>query len=96
MAKIDNAVIGSEVSVSKKVKIKTQLSSPLNIRRVCLVRDGEYLNWVKVDAKQISLDLTDIDPIPGRHWYMVTAEADSQYPDPPVLGHASPFFVNIK
>ena len=60
-----------------------------------LTRDGVVLPWTAVGAKNAALTLEDKTSVPGRHWYVVTAEADSAYPEP-AIAHASPILVRVK
>ena len=59
------------------------------------MRDGELLPWTEIGARAAEIDLLDEGAPGGRHWYVVTAEADSVPGEPPVLAHASPFFVTV-
>lgn len=62
------------------------------VRRTCLIRDGEFLPWVDVGAKEATLQLSDDTVDGGCHWYVATAEVDTGYGDSG-LCHASPYFV---
>lgn len=94
-ATLDGKGIGEEVTASGPLRFEVALSSARQIRRVTLIRDGEVLPWTAVGAKNATLTLEDKTPAPGRHWYVVTAEADSAYPQP-AIAHASPIFVRIE
>jgi hypothetical protein len=56
---------------------------------------GRVVKVTAVGAKSATLTLADETPAPGRHWYVVTAEADSAYPQP-AIAHASPIFVRVR
>ncbi|MHC4872142.1 MAG: CehA/McbA family metallohydrolase domain-containing protein [Planctomycetota bacterium] len=94
-AELDGSIMGNESKVSGEVNIKSHLSCPQEIKKACLIRDGEFLDWVEVNTKDTTIALTDPNPPKGNHWYMVTAEADSVFQNPGILGHASPIFVEV-
>jgi hypothetical protein len=88
--------IGEQVRADGPVKVTAWLSSARPIKRVTLVRDGEILGWREIGGKEAKVELVDENPLSGEHWYSVTAEAESSPDIPrPVLGHASPFFVQM-
>ena len=94
-ATLDGKGIGEEV-VTKEIPLRfhVTVSSARPIRRVTLIRDGVVLPWTPVDGKSATLTLEDKTPAPGNHWYVVTVEAESAYPQP-AIAHASPIFVRI-
>jgi len=94
-AELDGARLGQSTAARAPVRVQVQASSATPIRRICLLRDGQCLEWRDTQERRLTLDLVDAAPGPGRHWYAVTAEAESAYGDPPVLAHASPFFVEV-
>jgi hypothetical protein len=102
--------MGSELSVGGAVSVGVRLAAPRKIRRVCLMRDGEILEWHRVDSCSIELELVDAAAPPGPHWYVVTAEGTSAFQDAEgdetdgpntghgpgaVIAHASPYFVTV-
>lgn len=93
-ATLADRIMGEETAVTGPVRVRVSLASARRIRRATLIRDGEVLPWTPVQATAVEIELVDPNPAPGLHWYTVTAEADSAYPDPAV-GHASPFFVTV-
>ena len=95
-ATVAGAPMGESVSVSVPVRVRVQIACATAIRRVCLMRDGQLLEWTDVGAKRATIQLADENVSAGRHWYVVTAEADSVLQSPPVLAHASPFFVEVR
>jgi hypothetical protein len=94
-ATLNGVPFGGEVSVQGEVRVRAQLAAAHPVRRAALMRDGEILQWQEVGAREATLELLDPAPEPGRHWYVVTAEADSSAVHPPALAHASPFFVTV-
>ncbi len=89
---------GSSVDLpaASDLRIRLSVSCGRTVRRATLIRDGQMLPWVPVDAKERTIDLFDPDVVPGRHWYVPTVEVDSAYgPDAPGYAHTSPFFVSI-
>ncbi len=94
-ATLEGKGIGEEVTTTAPLRFQVALAAARPIRRVALIRDGEVLPWTPVAAKFAALTLEDKTSAPGRHWYVVTAEADSAYPEP-AIAHASPIFVTIK
>ena len=99
-ATLDGHPMGAVVDVSGSVRITCRLSSANEIRRVCLMRDGVFLEWTDVGATEAVVELADEDVGPGAHWYVVTVDAALVEPEPvgycPAdLVHASPFFVNV-
>jgi hypothetical protein len=93
-ATLGGHAIGEEVAADGPVRFNVSVASARPIRRVTIIRDGEVLPWTAVNATAAVLELSD-EPAPGRHWYVVTAEADSAYNEA-AIGHASPFFVTVK
>ncbi len=78
------------------VRVRLSASCARPIRRATLIRDGEQLPWVEVGATSATIELTDENPDPGRHWYVPTVEVETAYGDENVgYGHASPFFVIV-
>ena len=94
-ATLEGKGIGEEVAAAGPLRFQVALAAARPIRRVTLIRDGEVLPWTAVGAKKAALTLEDKTSAPGRHWYVVTAEADSAYPQP-AIAHASPIFVRVK
>jgi hypothetical protein len=95
-AECGGEVIGEEVHSDGPVCVNAWLSSARPITRATLVRDGEVLGWQEVGTKAAEVKLVDEAPAAGAHWYSVTAEAESSPDLPrPVIGHASPFFINF-
>jgi hypothetical protein len=92
-ATLGSSLPGSETTVDKEVRVRVRAACAQPIRRMCLIRNGELLPWVNVNGGQADLELTDA-PNPGKHWYVVTAEADSSAKSP-IIAHASPFFVKV-
>jgi len=95
-ATLDGHPMGSSLSVAGEVRVKAQISSARTVRRACLMRDGELLPWAEVGSKSAVLELADDGATPGYHWYVLTVEADSIPQGPPILAHASPFFVEVE
>ena len=88
--------MGSTVTLAgdEAMRVGVEVSCGHNIRRVTLMRDGEFLPWTEVGEKQATLDLADETVLPGKHWYVVTAEVDTGHgPDNEGVCHASPYFV---
>jgi len=94
-ATLEGKGIGEEVAAAGPLRFQVALAAARPIRRVTLIRDGEVLPWTAVGAQNASLTLEDKTSAPGRHWYVVTAEADSAYAQP-AIAHASPIFVTVK
>ena len=94
-AQCDGAGPGQLAHAEPPVRIRTWLSAATRLRRACLMRDGEPLEWQDLDAPTAELDLVDDETTGGSHWYSVTAEADSPFHNEPVLCHASPIFVEL-
>jgi len=94
-AMLEGKGIGEEVAATSPLRFHVALAAARPIQRVTLIRDGEVLPWTAVGAKSAALTLEDETAVPGRHWYVVTAEADSAYPQP-AIAHASPIFVRVK
>ena len=89
---LEGKSMGEEVDAAGPLRFRVALAAARPVRRVTLIRDGEVLPWTAVDAASAALTLEDATAAPGRHWYVVTAEADSAYPQP-AIAHASPIFV---
>ena len=95
--------MGSEVSVQGTVSVRVRISAPRRIRRICLIRDGEPLEWTTVDSDSAEIELEDGGAKPGRHWYVATAEGESAFgdlpdgkgPAAPAIAHGSPYFVEV-
>ena len=91
--------MGSEVNVEGGVSITVQVAAARRVRRACLIRDGELLEWVDIGSNAGRLDLADDSVAPGRHWYVVTVEGESAFDEPgtgsTVIAHASPYFVDV-
>ncbi len=94
-ATLDGRPMGSEVVTEPPVTVVASVSSAYPLRRACLIRDGEPLEWVELEGRSAVLELSDDGAEPGEHWYCVTVEAGSAMADPPTLAHASPFFVSV-
>ncbi len=94
-ATLEGRPMGSELSLSGPVRVHATMATGYHLRRACLLRDGEPLEWIDLDGRVAAVELTDEAPPPGAHWYCVTVEADSSTGEPPVIAHASPFFVTI-
>ena len=77
------------------VRIQVRLGSSTRLRRVGLMRDGRILQWLPLEDRCAAPELDDDAAAGGDHWYVVTAEADAAAGGPPVLAHASPFFVTV-
>jgi len=98
--------MGSELKAGGAVSINVRIAAAREITRVCLIRDGQMLDWTDVHADSANLSLVDRSAAPGRHWYVVTVEGVSAYEEGGVLGrkiqaasviaHASPYFVDVK
>ena len=103
-AELNGLPMGSKVKVADDVvKIKTIIKGVLNLKRICLLRDGKPIKWLNVQGNGVETILEDNEPMPGRHWYSVTAEGKSAFqdlgresPETSVLAHSSPFFVDIE
>ncbi len=90
------APMGDTVTLAKDepMRVSLQASCAHRIRRIALMRDGDLLPWIDVDAKNVALELMDESVKPGRHWYVVTAEVDTGHDaDNRGICHASPYFV---
>jgi len=87
--------IGSAVQAAGRLVIRCRFASAATVRRLALLRDGELLPWLDVDARAGVADLVDEAPPRGRHWYVVTAETPPGARRTVGLAHASPFFVKI-
>jgi hypothetical protein len=88
--------MGSAVTIGKdeEMRVSLQVSCAHPVRRVTLIRDGEPMAWTDVGAKTASLDLVDESSLPGRHWYVATAEVETGHGGGNLgLCHASPYFV---
>ena len=94
-ATLDGKPMGEETTASAAVRVTAHVACANTVRRACLVRDGEPLEWTEIGARTASVELVDEAPPRGRRWYCVTVEADSNCPRAPALAHASPFFVNV-
>jgi len=82
------------LAADEPMRVGVEVSCGHNIRRVTLMRDGELLPWTEVGEKQATLDLVDETVLPGKHWYVVTAEVDTGHgPENEGICHASPYFV---
>jgi len=90
--------MGESVTVASAAELRVRLAATCArpILRATLIRDGDVLPWVTVDATSARLELIDPDASPGRHWYVPTVEVRSAY-GPAAVGycHASPFFVHV-
>ncbi len=93
---LEGKPLGEEVDVTGAVRVSAQVSAGTKVERVCLMRDGELLDWVEVGAKKANVELVDENPSTGYHWYVVTAQTQSVIARQPALAHASPFFVNVR
>jgi len=93
---LEGQPMGESLTVEAPVRVQAQLSCATNILRACLMRDGTLLDWQEIGAPVAQLELVDSDSPPGPHWYSVTVEAQSAFERPPILAHASPFFVEAK
>jgi hypothetical protein len=91
-ATLNDAIIGEEVTVGDRVRVQVELACARPIRRVCLLRNGEPVDWVPVEAETARMELTTSCFSPDPQWYSVTAEAEGALADVPLLAHASPFF----
>jgi hypothetical protein len=87
--------MGEAVEVFGPVRVQAQFASARPVKRACLLRDGQPLPWVEVGAETARIELAD-EPPAGRHWYSVTAEADSIPGRLPALVHASPIFAHCR
>jgi len=93
---LEGKPLGEEVELSGPVRITVHLSAGTKIQRVCLMRDGQLLDWKEVGAGQAVVELLDESVQPGYHWYVVTVQADSVIARQPATAHASPFFVTVR
>lgn len=93
----DGAVMGkdAEAGASEGVRFRVSVASARPVKSVTLIRDGEVLPWTEVGRGAATIELRD-NPAPGRHWYVVTAQAESAYPGKLAVAHASPVFVTVK
>ena len=88
--------MGESLTAEGPVRIQVRLSCATSILRACLMRDGTLLDWQEIGAPVAQVELMDNDPPAGSHWYSVTVEAQSAFERPPILAHASPFFVEVE
>ena len=88
--------MGESISVAGTVSIQCRISSSMQVKRVCLMRDGRLLPWTVVQAVRKEVELTDDAAEPGEHWYCVTVEGDSHLNKPSTLVHSSPFFIKVE
>jgi hypothetical protein len=94
-ASLGEASIGETTNVTGPVRVKAHLSCATTILRACLMRNGSLLAWQDVRAPVAEVELVDESPPRGSNWYSVTVEAQSAFQYPPILAHASPFFVEV-
>ena len=94
-ATLNDKPMGESFLVSGSIQIKVWMACATTIRRACLIRDGAVLEWNKIDSSFATIELADTNVSPGHHWYVVTAEAESVPLRPPIIAHASPFFVEV-
>jgi len=90
----EGAPMGSAIAVSDEVRIRASLCAARPIRRVCLMRDGECLDWIPVNCCEADMEFIDSAPQSGEHWYSVTAEAEAAL-TPHAIVHSSPYFVTV-
>lgn len=88
--------MGREVTLAEdedfRVSVDAACARP--ILRAGLMRDGVLLPMVEIHAKDVSIELTDPSPAPGRHWYVPTLEVATAYEEGHTgICHASPYFV---
>lgn len=95
-AELDGQPMGREVAVRGPVRIKAHLSAGTDLRRVCLMRDGQLLAWQELTGRAATVELVDAEVAPGYHWYVVTAQAKSVVARQLATAHASPFFVTVQ
>ena len=78
------------------VRVRLSASCARPIRRATLLRDGEPLPWVEVNATSATIELMDDRPAAGRHWYVPTVEVETAYgAEDAGFGHCSPLFVMV-
>ena len=95
-ATLDGSPAGSELEAEAPVVIDVQVASATPLRRVALLRDGELLPAHEVDTTRTTLHLADADATPGRHWYVVYAEAEPILEGRATVCFTSPFFVDVR
>ncbi|MFP4579999.1 MAG: hypothetical protein ACLFQ6_04655 [Candidatus Sumerlaeia bacterium] len=86
--------MGEIMKVGDAVEVEVELASARTIRRVCLLRNGEPVEWQDVNARSARLQLCAPFFSPDPEWYSVTAEGEGTLQDVQLLAHASPFFVS--
>jgi len=87
--------MGGEVTVDGPVRIRAWVSCARPLRRICLIRDGVALPWRELNGTCAEVELVDVEPATGTHWYAVTVEVRSPFHGQSVLAHASPVFVHV-
>lgn len=96
LTRCKGAPMGQTVTLApdEPMRVRLQASCGHHIRRITLMRDGELLPWVGVDARSAVLELADETASPGYHWYVATAEVQTGYGGDNIgICHASPYFV---
>ena len=94
-ATLNDKPIGEIVKAEGPVTIRAEVTCSTGISKVYLVRNGESLEPLEIGKPNTDVKLTDEDPPRGPNWYSVTVEAESAFTKPPILAHASPFFVEV-
>lgn len=94
-AELNGTPMGESTRLSGAVRVQAHLSAATIMQRATLLRDGEALAWQDLGTARAEVELTDPAPPTGAHWYAVTVEAQSPCQRPPVMAHASPFFVEV-
>ena len=92
-ATLNDKPIGEIVEAEGPVTIRAEVTCATGISKVYLVRNGESLEPLEIGKPNADVKLADEDPPRGPNWYSVTVEAESAFTRPPILAHASPFFV---
>ena len=85
--------MGGLAEATGSVDFQVELSAAHELRRLWLWRDGEWIVERELSGSRQSLRLVAPAASPGRHCYLVRAEATPNVADLPVVGYSSPIWV---
>jgi hypothetical protein len=94
-ASIDDNPMGSEIKAKSPVHIKAWYSSGMKITSFFILRDSEIIHVQELNRRKGRAEFTDRNVEPGNHWYVVSFIGESKCCNKKILGHCSPFFVEI-
>jgi len=88
--------MGGEGNASLPVRLVAELASARPLKNVRLWRDGEWIAQKSLSSNAESVVLQDGDASPGKHCYIVRAEAEPTIDNLPVVGYSSPIWLFVQ